>query len=338
MPVYSPNFALPQEWTYPTVGHMVRVYFRKQNKVLKVPRLSELERLEDIIWIDLQNPSFDELRDVEEHFDIRFQSKQEQAEIESSSRYFETDEEIIANTNFLQADSTQQAGFSSNGVSFILQNETLFTYREADLANFAECVRKIKASGRAFGSGKKILVSLFETGIDTDADIIEGISRNIVALGRELSFTGSTDEKLILQINRLLDDTMMLRQNIIDKQRVVTAMLRSRDFEGTELESLRILIKDVNSLLDHTTFNSERLEYLQDTFLGLINIEQNKIIKIFTVASVIFMPPTLIASIYGMNFQSFPELHWRYGYPFAILLMLLSSMTTLYLFRKKKWL
>jgi magnesium transporter len=317
---------------------MVRVYFRKQNKVLKVPRLSELERLEDIIWIDLQNPSFDELRDVEEHFDIRFQSKQEQAEIESSSRYFETDEEIIANTNFLQADNTQQAGFSSNGVSFILQNETLFTYREADLANFAECVRKIKASGRAFGSGKKILVSLFETGIDTDADIIEGISRNIVALGRELSFTGSTDEKLILQINRLLDDTMMLRQNVIDKQRVVTAMLRSRDFEGTELESLRILIKDVNSLLDHTTFNSERLEYLQDTFLGLINIEQNKIIKIFTVASVIFMPPTLIASIYGMNFQAFPELHWRYGYPFAILLMLLSSFTTLYLFRKKKWL
>ncbi len=317
---------------------MMRVYFRKQNKVLKVPRLSELEKLDDIIWIDLQNPTPDELRDVEEHFEIRFQSKQEQAEIESSSRYFETEEEIIANTNFLQVDASQQAGFSSNGVSFILQNETLFTYREADLANFAECVRKIKASGRAFGSGKKILVSLFETGIDTDADIIEGISRNIVALGRELSFSGSTDEKLILQINRLLDDTMMLRQNIIDKQRVVTAMLRSRDFEGAEVERLRILIKDVNSLLDHTTFNSERLEYLQDTFLGLINIEQNKIIKIFTVASVIFMPPTLIASIYGMNFNAFPELNWRYGYPFAILLMLLSSFTTLYLFRKKKWL
>jgi magnesium transporter len=317
---------------------MMRVYFRKQNKVLKVPRLSELESLEEIIWIDLQNPSVEELRDVEEHFEIRFQSKQEQAEIESSSRYFETDEEIIANTNFLQIDNSQQAGFVSNGVSFILQNETLFTYREADLSNFAECVRKIKASGRAFGSGKKILVSLFETGIDTDADIIEGISRNIVALGRELSFTGSTDEKLILQINRLLDDTMMLRQNIIDKQRVVTAMLRSRDFEGAEVERLRILIKDVNSLLDHTTFNSERLEYLQDTFLGLINIEQNKIIKIFTVASVIFMPPTLIASVYGMNFQAFPELQWKYGYPFAILLMLLSSFTTLYLFRKKKWL
>jgi magnesium transporter len=90
--------------------------------------------------------------------------------------------------------------------------------------------------------------------------------------------------------------------------------------------------------LDHTTFNSERLEYLQDTFLGLINIEQNKIIKIFTVASVIFMPPTLIASIYGMNFRTFPELQWKYGYLFAILLMLLSSFTTLYLFRKKKWL
>jgi len=317
---------------------MLRVYFKRQNKVLKVPRLADLGRLEELIWIDLQNPSPAELRDVEEHFEIRFQSKQEQSEIESSSRYFETDEEIIANTNFLQPDLVASTGFVSNGVSFILQHETLFTYREADLANFGECVRKIKASGKSFTSGKKILVSLFETGVDADADIIEGIARNIVALGRELQHTKGSDEAVILQINRLLDDTMMLRQNIIDKQRVVTAMLRSRDFEGEDLERLRILIKDVNSILDHTTFNSERLEYLQNTFLGLINIEQNKIIKIFTVASVIFMPPTLIASIYGMNFREFfPELGWKYGYPFALGLMFATSLITLAFFRRRKW-
>jgi magnesium transporter len=115
-------------------------------------------------------------------------------------------------------------------------------------------------------------------------------------------------------------------------------MLRSRDFEGEDLERLRILIKDVNSILDHTTFNSERLEYLQNTFLGLINIEQNKIIKIFTVASVIFMPPTLIASIYGMNFREFfPELGWEYGYPFALGLMFATSLITLAFFRRRKW-
>jgi len=317
---------------------MLRVYFKRQNRVLKVPKLSELGRLEELIWIDLQNPTPAELRDVEEHFDIRFQTKQQQSEIESSSRYFETDEEIIANTNFLQPDLHANTGFVSNGVSFILQHETLFTYREADLANFGECVRKIKASGKSFTSGKRILVSLFETGVDTDADIIESISRNIVSLGRELQYSKGSDETLILQINRMLDDTMMLRQNIIDKQRVVTAMLRSRDFEGEDLERLRILIKDVNSILDHTTFNSERLEYLQNTFLGLINIEQNKIIKIFTVASVIFMPPTLIASIYGMNFQEwFPELKWKLGYPFALGLMVASAVITLVLFRRRKW-
>ena len=131
---------------------------------------------------------------------------------------------------------------------------------------------------------------------------------------------------------------MALRENIFDKQRVISSMLRSDKFEKLEQDKLRIIIKDINSLLEHTAFNFERLEYLQDTLLGLINIEQNKIIKIFTVASVIFMPPTLIASIYGMNFQIMPELEWEMGYVFALILMVLSSATTLFVFRRKGWL
>ena len=98
------------------------------------------------------------------------------------------------------------------------------------------------------------------------------------------------------------------------------------------------MIKDINSLIDHTNFNFERLEYLQNTFLGLINIEQNKIIKIFTVASVIFMPPTLIASIYGMNFEFIDAFKWEYGFAFSVGLMALSSLGTLYFFRRRKWL
>jgi magnesium transporter len=130
----------------------------------------------------------------------------------------------------------------------------------------------------------------------------------------------------------------MLRQNLLDKQRMISAMLRSENFPKDCYERLRMIIKDVNSLMDHTNFSFNRLEYLQDTFLGLINIEQNKIIKLFTVASVVFLPPTLIASIYGMNFDILPELHWRYGYVFAILLMVMSSLFTLWIFRRKGWL
>jgi magnesium transporter len=131
---------------------------------------------------------------------------------------------------------------------------------------------------------------------------------------------------------------MMLRENIIDKQRMISALMRSSTFPEEYMGVLRLMIKDISSLLEHNKFAFERLEYLQDTFLGLINIEQNRIIKIFTVATVAFMPPTLIASIYGMNFKSMPELQWELGYAVAIVLMILSSFGTLIYFRKKRWL
>jgi magnesium transporter len=131
---------------------------------------------------------------------------------------------------------------------------------------------------------------------------------------------------------------MLMRENIIDKQRVISSMLRS-EFISEELQPrLTIIIKDINSLIEHIKFSFDRLDYLQDAFLGYVNIEQNKIIKIFTIVSVIFMPPTLIASIYGMNFAFMPELDTKWGYPIAIFLMALSSLFILYYFRKKKWL
>jgi len=129
-----------------------------------------------------------------------------------------------------------------------------------------------------------------------------------------------------------------LRESVIDKQRLVSAFLKSELLPKENIEKLRILIKDISSLIDYSKFNFERLEYLQDTFLGLVNMEQNKIIKIFTVVSVIFLPPTLIASIYGMNFKVMPELSWKLGYPISLVLMVASSIGTLWFFKKKNWL
>lgn len=316
---------------------MLRVYFKRQNRVHKVQAISDLESLENLIWIDLQNPTPAEIKDVEANFEFKFQSRQEQLEIESSSRYFETDDEIIANSNFLKFDSSGES-FVSSAVSFILQDDVLFTYRESDLGSFSECVKKIKASGRFFHTGKQILATLLETDTDNDADLMESLSRQVSTLSREMTFDRDPSEEVILKISGLLELTMTLRQNVIDKQRVLSAMLKSREFEGEEYERLRIVIKDIVSLIDHTNFTFERLEYLQTTVMGLINIEQNKIIKIFTVASVIFMPPTLIASIYGMNFSNTQEYEWKYGFWFAIGLMVISSSFTLLFFRRKNWL
>lgn len=317
--------------------NMLRVYFKRQNRVHKVQAISDLESLENLIWIDLQNPTPAEIKDVEANFEFKFQSRQEQLEIESSSRYFETDDEIIANSNFLKFDSTGES-FVSSAVSFILQDDVLFTYRESDLGSFSECVKKIKAAGRFFHTGKQILATLLETDTDNDADLMESLSRQVSTLSREMTFDRDPSEEVILKISGLLELTMTLRQNVIDKQRVLSAMLKSREFEGEEYERLRIVIKDIVSLIDHTNFTFERLEYLQTTVMGLINIEQNKIIKIFTVASVIFMPPTLIASIYGMNFNNTVEFEWKYGFWFAIGLMVISSSFTLLFFRRKNWL
>lgn len=131
---------------------------------------------------------------------------------------------------------------------------------------------------------------------------------------------------------------MLIRENIFDRQRVLSGIQRSERFPNDVYPRLTLMIKDVNSLISHADFSSERLDYLQDTALGLINIEQSNVTKIFTVASLFFLPPTMIASIYGMNFVGIQELHWKYGYPFALGLMVLASALTYLFFRWKKWL
>ena len=145
-------------------------------------------------------------------------------------------------------------------------------------------------------------------------------------------------DDILIAIKEQQERTMLIRENIVDKQRVCSNMLKSELFPREAKAKLTIIIKDINSLFEHTRFSFDRLEYLQDTFLGLVNIQQNKIIKIFTVVSTIFLPPTLIASIYGMNFMYMPELSWRYGYPFALALMVLFVAGILYYFKRKKWL
>ena len=131
---------------------------------------------------------------------------------------------------------------------------------------------------------------------------------------------------------------MLLHQTITEKQRVVSSLIRVPEFNKIENERLTIIIRDIASLLQHSQFSSERLEYLQNTFLGLVNTELNQVIKIFTVVTVVFMPPTLIASIYGMNFTHMPELEWVGGYPFALGLMIVSSLLILWIFKRKRWL
>ena len=315
----------------------MRLYIKGQNVVSEFASLKKAGDLTGLVWIDLLAPTLDEIVDVEKQFHINIPTRMQQEEIESSSRFIEEDEYTIANSKFLQKNEEENQYFNAN-VSFLIKDELLVTYREGEVKAFIECRKRIGINFKPYSSGIKIFLSLFEIRIDFDADFIENISRQITIIGKALTAENGTQEELLKQITAYQETTMQIRENIIDKQRVVSLMLKNMEFTEDEKERLRILIKDIDSLVDHTNFLFGRLEYLQNTFLGLVNIDQNKIIKIFTMVSVIIMPPTLIASMYGMNFKFMPELDWRIGYPLALLLMIGSSVVTWITFKRHKWL
>jgi magnesium transporter len=201
---------------------------------------------------------------------------------------------------------------------------------------------------RNYSTGYHILISLLEVRIDFDADLVEMVGRQVSTLSKDINHEDSIDKEVIHRINTLQERTMVLRENIFDRQRVLSGIHRSERFPNDIYPRLQLMIKDVSSLISHTDFTFQRLDYIQDAALGLINIEQNEVVKIFSVAAVVFLPATLVASIYGMNFKFMPELEWIWtlpngwnipmGYIFALGLMILASGLTMGYFRYKKWL
>ena len=316
---------------------MINIFYKSKGRINKAQDLKILNEQEadQIIWIDLLSPREEDIKTVEDYYYLRLQTRAEAEEIESSSRYYETEEKIMANSNFL---IRREEGYRNEIVSFVVKNKVLISYRNSYLKSFNDTIRKLELYSNSSFNCFDILISIFEIRIDEDADLIEYLARDIANLGKNITIQRNLDEEVIINITRYQDVAMMIRENIIDKQRVISGILKSQYFPQENYPKLRVMIKDIGSLLEYTTFSFERLEYLQNTFLGLIDLEQNKIIKIFTVVTVIFAPPTLIASLYGMNFESMPELSWPWGYPFALGLMFISSLVTLLYFKRKRWL
>lgn len=278
--------------------------------------------------------------------EISLQTKQQVEEIESTSKYSEHENAIISNSNFFVPTGDS---FEVEPVSFILSNEgVLVSVRQAEMRTFREAEKRLQMNYRSFSTGYHILISLLEVRIDFDADLVEMVGRQVSALSKTITKEDSIDKDILLRLSTLQERTMVLRENIFDRQRILSGILRSERFPNDIYPRLQLMIKDVNSLISHTDFSFQRLDYIQDSALGLINIEQNEVVKIFSVAAVVFMPATLVASIYGMNFRLMPELEWVYtlpngwniplGYLFALGLMVLASGLTMGYFRYKKWL
>ena len=316
-------------------GIMIEIFYYNQNTNIdtsqSVDTLKGLH-VSDVLWIDLFDPSGEEKRAVEDFLDTTLQSRAQAEEIESSSRYSESENEIFINTNFLIPGPDE---YDMESVSFILSGRTIVSVRQVPLRSFTDIQRRIVAGRKIYPTGFHILLGILENRVDMDADMIELMSKEIEQYSKRASLGENVQEDFLLDINQLQENTMLVRENIVDKQRVISSLLKSEKTPDEINNKLSILLQDISSLINHTNFSFERMEYLQNTVLGLINLEQNKIMKVFTLVSLLLMPPTLVASIYGMNIE-LPLIGGLYDMLLTGGIMLITVLVVIIIFKKRR--
>ena len=316
---------------------MIEIFYRNDESKFtstdKIDMLATLPR-ESVLWLDLFDPEGEEKRAVENYLHTTLQSRAQAEEIESSSRYSEDDASIFINTNFL---IPGPENYSMESVSFILCGMTIVSVRQAALRSFTDIQRRITAGIRYYPTGFHVLVGILDNRIDMDADMIELMSKEVEQYSRHVSLGENVNEDFLIDINQLQENTMMVRENIVDKQRMISSVLKSEKTPDEINGRLSGLLKEISSLINHTNFIFERLEYLQNTVIGLINVDQNKIMKVFTLVSLLLMPPTLVASIYGMNVQ-LPLIGGMADFLMLMMIMLLLVGVALVIFRRRKML
>ena len=314
---------------------MIEIFYKKDGQIMVSQSETDLVSIayNDVVWIDLFVPSGEEKRAVEHYLGTTIQNRAQAEEIEISSRFYETEKAIFANTSFLIPGPDE---YNEETVSFILTGDILTTLRECPLKSFTDLQRRILAFPKMYDSGHVAFLSILEQRIDLDADMVELVSKEITQYNKKESLGEDISEEFLVDLNQLQDNTMLIRENIVDKQRVISSIIKSKKYPVEYHSKLNVLLKDISSLINHTNFSFERLEYLQNTVLGIINLDQNKIMKVFTLVSLMLMPPTLIASFFGMNvrFGWFGNAGW--SWVLALTLMALSTIVIFWIFKRRK--
>ncbi len=315
---------------------MIAIFYRLNGRLVVSQSETELSKInrDDVLWIDILSPNGDEKHTVDDFLGVEIQSRAQAEEIESSSRFSETEKAIFANTNFLMPGPED---YSMEAVSFTFVGNCLTTLRDVPLRSFTELQRRICAMPQLYKNGFSVFASIMDQRVDLDADMIELMTKEISQYSKRINQQEDINEAFLLDINQLQENTMLVRENIVDKQRLISNMMKSDKYPVELHDRFVVILQDITSLINHANFGFERLEYLQDTVVGLINLDQNKIMKIFTLVSVLLMPPTLVASFYGMNVPlPFMDKWWAWLTLLGI--MLLTVVTVLLFFRKKKML
>jgi magnesium transporter len=312
----------------------------------------EIESLEELsrfrpVWVDLEAPTAEEKRWVKQYFGLSIPEDAMDEDIEESARFYEEDNgDLHIRSDFLVADDqaprTVRVAFILNLANDSLKSKgVLFSIHDEDVPVFRLLRLRARRAPGLIADAREVLLKLFDADAEYSADALEGIYDQLERVSRQVLAGEVTDAlagEVLGEIARQEDLNGRIRRNVMDTRRAVSFMTRSRMLTEEQFEEARQILRDIESLDNHTAFLFDKINFLMDATVGFININQNKIIKIFSVASVALLPPTLIASVYGMNFKALPELEWSYGYPYAIMLMVASALLPMWYFRRRGWL
>ena len=301
--------------------------------------LARTDNDRDPVWVDLESPTPEEKDWIRERFGLVIPEDIVDEDLEESARFYEEDNgELHIRSDFLIDDMEAPRNVR---VAFILYNNVLFSVHNEDLPVFRLLRLRARRIPALIEDAKDVLLKLYDADAEYSADVLEGIYDNLEKVSARVLKKDVNDTEageVLAAIAREEDLNGRIRRNVMDTRRAVSFMMRSRMLNAEQFEESRQILRDIDSLDSHTAFLFDKINFLMDATVGFININQNKIIKIFSVASVALLPPTLIASVYGMNFKFMPELDWSLGYPYALALMVASALGPMWYFRKRGWL
>ncbi|HEY4541179.1 MAG TPA: magnesium/cobalt transporter CorA [Noviherbaspirillum sp.] len=320
---------------------MINVFVLQNGRLNQVyiETRADLESLSPV-WVDLTDPTDEQRAWVKSIYGVTMPGEDEVKDIEASARYYEAENgDLHLRTDFLLEE--EDGPSRTVTVAFILARNMLFSVHSHDLPIFRLVRMRARSRPGSIEDYKDVLLDLYATDAEYSADALEGIYQTLEEVSGSVLKKEITDEDAAVALNAIAHEEDLngrIRRNMMDTRRAVSYLMRGRLLSADQFEEARQILRDIESLDGHTAFLFDKINFLMDATVGFININQNKIIKIFSVASVAFLPPTLVASIYGMNFRAMPELDWSFGYPMSIGLMLLCALTPFWYFRKRGWL
>ncbi len=314
---------------------MLNTFKKKNNNIIKI-KFNEHKKNKNYIWIDVINPNNKEKKYIQNILNFKLIKKK--FNIESSARFYIYQKKIYIHSLFIYRDINNY--IQNSNVIFIFKKKTLYSIREKKLSSFR--LYKIQLRKKIFIDidKYKLLLDLFEIKIEQLADEIEKICNNLENLTQIILINKSSqdfDESISI-LSKEENTTSKIRICLIDTQRALNFLIRKIKLKKLLYEQAKELIRDIESILPHNESIFQKINFLMQAAMGFLNIEQNKIIKIFSIISVVFLPPTLLSSTYGMNFKFMPELKWKYGYPITIIMMCVFSLFSYTYFKFKKWL